>query len=263
MPRPLLLRALPASLRLRAWSRFYRGKHGRWASLYRRAPLTYGPDMHMDLIPGDAISDPIAFCGVYEPDVTRRVVQLAQRGGIMIDVGANLGYFSLLWAANCPINRVFAFEASPRNIPLLRQNVESNVLEDRITIVPKAAGLDRGKASFDLGPSDQTGWGGITAASKSGTVEVEVVRVDEKVDDEITLLKIDIEGADTWALMGCERLLRAKSIREIWWEQNKPRMQALGIAENEAQDYLRSVGYEARPLSDPSADLVEWIAVPA
>jgi hypothetical protein len=92
---------------------------------------------------------------------------------------------------------------------------------------------------------------------------VNVVRVDEVIsaDNPIALLKVDIEGADIWALMGCERLLRAGVVREIWYEQNKPRMAALGIPFDAPQEYLRSVGYISTPHNDPTAELVEWSAV--
>jgi hypothetical protein len=73
---------------------------------------------------------------------------------------------------------------------------------------------------------------------------------------------VDIEGADTWALTGCERLLRRRLVREVWYEQNKPRMRALGIPLDAAQDYLRSVGYEPSPHGDPAEEMVEWSAVP-
>ena len=82
-------------------------------------------------------------------------------------------------------------------------------------------------------------------------------------DQDIPLLKIDIEGADTWALMGSELLLRTKRVKEIWYEQNKPRMRGLGIGEGEAEKFLRSVGYVSRPESDPSFDVVDWSASPS
>lgn len=215
----------------------------------------------MDLVPGDVISDSIAFTGIYELAVTRRVVELAKGGGTFVDVGANLGYFSLLWAATKPGNQCLAFEASPRNIHRLRENIRRNSLESQIEVIPHAAGKARGKLHFDAGPEDQTGWGGFTTDSKSG-IEVDVVRIDESVPTNIpiSLLKVDIEGADAWALMGCDRLLKARQVKQIWFEQNKPRMQALGIPESAAQDYLRSVGYSPQPLDDTRGDLVEWCA---
>jgi hypothetical protein len=62
---------------------------------------------------------------------------------------------------------------------------------------------------------------------------------------------------------GCERLLRARAVRELWFEQNKPRMRALGIPLDRAADCLRDLGYHATPDDDATGDVVEWRAVPA
>lgn len=265
MKRPWVLRVLPDRLSIAVWSRFYRGKHSDWPLLYQAASLRYAPSMEMTLVAGDIISDTIAFTGLYEPLLTRRVVTLSRQGGTMIEVGANLGYFSLLWAAGNSSNKCIAFEPSPRNIELLRKNAAHNSCEAQIQLFPCAAGLASGKGHFDAGPADQTGWGGMATAATDDTLDVDIVRVDEQVagDEPIVLLKVDIEGADTFALIGCDRLLRNHVVREIWYEQNKPRMKALGVRFEEAQDYLRSVGYRPTPQTDPTRDLVEWAAVPA
>jgi FkbM family methyltransferase len=218
----------------------------------------------MELVPGDVISDCIAFTGVYELTLTRRVVQLAKKGGTLVDIGANLGYFAILWAAARSENRCIAFEPSPRNIDILRRNVHRNGLESQITVLPVAAGIVPGKLWFDLGPTEQTGWGGFASGYAAGRFETTVVRADETVlgTSAIHLLKVDTEGADAWALMGCERLLKTRAVHEIWFEQHKPRIRALGIPEDAAQDYLRSVGYLPRPIGNASAEVVEWFAVP-
>jgi hypothetical protein len=122
MNRPLLLQLLPEPLRLSAWYRLYAGKHGKhykWLKLYEAASLTYAKEVRLQLLPGDHISDQIAFTGFYELSLTRRLIELSKQGGTMIDIGANLGYFSCLWAAGNAKNKCFAFEASPRNIGIL------------------------------------------------------------------------------------------------------------------------------------------------
>jgi len=217
-----------------------------------------------NLLPGDVISDFIAFTGLYEPAMTRRVSRLARRGGLMVDVGANLGYFSLVWAAASTHNRVVAFEAAPRNLEALRRNELLNGMESQIQIYGAAAGKERRTLPFTLGDDTQTGWGGFAPTAESHTIEVDVVRIDEALNpsDEIALLKIDIEGADTWALIGCERLLRSHRIKEVWFEQNKPRMRELGIAEDAAEQFLRSCGYRLYAQSNRASELVEWSAVP-
>jgi FkbM family methyltransferase len=219
----------------------------------------------MELVPGDLLSDRVAFMGIHEPVLTNRVIELGRQGGVMVDIGANLGYFSLLWAASNPLNKCIAFEASPRNVEILRRNVSRNQLDSQIEIVPCAAGATAGKFQFDLGPPDQRGWGGLALETSDRCVEVDVVRADEKIPatDSIALMKVDTEGADAWALMGCERLLKAGAVKEIWFEQNKPRSTALGIPADAASEYLQSVGYSSTAQGDRGADVVEWVAVRA
>lgn len=261
--RPLLLDFLPDRVAVAAWAYLFRGRVKDCAALYSAAPLRHARHIRMDLLPGDVISDCIAFTGVHEPDLTRRVVELAKAGGTMVEIGANLGYFTLLWAGLRDDNRCVAVEASPRNVALLQTNIAANKLDARVQLIPCAAGRAAGSLRFDPGPADQTGWGGFAPAGSTG-IDVDVIRVDTVVPSTtpIALLKVDIEGADAWALEGCDALLKSGAVREVWFEQNKPRMEALGIPVDAAQTYLRSVGYETTPQSDPNAPLVEWSAVP-
>ena len=263
MRRPFLLRVLPDRLKLSVWARLYRGKAMGMTSLYHDAGLKYAPGVKMELVPGDLISDCIAFTGIYELALTRRIMELARSGGTFIDDGANLGYFALLWVSANPKNRCIAFEPSPRNIETLKRNIISNGFDAQVELVPVAAGKERGKMQFDPGPDNQTGWGGFAPAGRTG-IEVDVQRIDEIVagNGSIALMKVDTEGADAWALMGCDQLFKSRSVGEIWFEQNKPRARELGIEIDAAQEYLRSVGYAPRPLGDEALDLVEWYAVP-
>jgi FkbM family methyltransferase len=202
-----------------------------------------------DLIPGDVISGEIAFNGFCEWDLTRRIAEHATNGKFLVDVGANMGYFSLLWAGLSKAGRVIAFEAAPRNIGRFQNNIERNQIEDRITLIPKAAGDHAGTVTFDVGPAEQTGWGGISATPSATTITIPMVRIDEEIPDtKIDVLKIDVEGADTWVLFGCERLLKSQRIQTIYFEQNPQRMERLGIAPGDAQKFLQDIGYEYHPM---------------
>lgn len=260
--RPILLQLLPARLRLAVWARLYRPRPQRRLALYPSAKLTFAPRVRMALVPADLVSDGIAYTGIHELELSRRLVRLARRGGTLLDVGANLGYFTLLWVAARAGNRCMAVEPAPRNLELLRRNVERNGFEDLVRIVAAAAARERGTMAFDPGPADQTGWGGLVGARGTAASVVETVRLDDVAGHlpSVELLKVDAEGADTWVLMGAERLLRERRVAEIWFEQNKPRMRVLGIDEAEAQGYLRGVGYEPRPQGDPAGDVVQWVA---
>jgi len=251
---------------MRAWTRIYEKSAPGDAGLYRDAGLEFAPRMRMDLLPGDVISDSIAFTGIYELALSRTVAGRAARGGMFVDVGANLGYFSLLWLAAGDANRCVAVEASPRNVQLLRQNVKKNGCDDRVKVIAAAAGNESRTRRFDPGPQAQTGWGGLTGdATNERAIEVAVQKLDEIFDlsERIALLKIDVEGADTLVLMGCEKLLLEKRIKEVWYEQNKPRMRGLDIQESLAEEILKSADYTVRCVGDPSAEICEYQALPA
>ncbi|HEV3304762.1 MAG TPA: FkbM family methyltransferase, partial [Planctomycetaceae bacterium] len=145
--------------------------------------------------------------------MTRWLLKIArEERGLFVDVGANLGYFSLLWAAQDAQNRAIAIEASPRIVGLLEENVRDNRLGDRITVRAQAAGARRGTMQFNSGPAEQTGWGGFAPATSSATATVDVVPLDELLSEiqDIAILMVDVQGADFWALQGAERLLRER-----------------------------------------------------
>ena len=260
--RPFLLRVLPEQLRERVYFRRYRPHQHAWRELFTRAPLSACPAMIMhDLVPGDEISGAIAFNGFYERELTKTLAQQAARGGLLVDVGANMGYFALVWAGINPTNRVVALEASPRNVEILKSNVSRNRCEDRVTIVAKAAGDHNGTVTFDTGPAEQTGWGGIAAGDPENRIVVPMVRLDEELPDtEIDVLKIDTEGADALVLFGCEQLLKARRIKAIYFEQNADKIERIGLRPDEAQRFLKSMNYDCRSLNASETD---WFASPA
>ena len=259
--RPFILGLLPLRARQSIVSRNYLAQYDKWRNLFESAPLNFCPQVAMyNLVPGDIISGHIAFNGFYELELSREIARLSSEGALFVDVGANMGYFSLLWAGLNNGSRVIAYEVAPRNIKLIEQNINRNGLIDQIRLVPKAAGHKSGAAHFNIGSVEQTGWGGISNEASPENIEVPVVRLDEELPDvTIDVLKIDVEGADTWVLYGCEALLKNRRIRKIFFEQNNVRMAALGIGENEARDFLASVGYECIPFGRNG---MEWAAYP-
>jgi len=212
----------------------------------------------MRLHPEDVAHRCIAMTGFYELRCTRIALGLARRGGLLVDVGANYGYFTLLWAAARPDNRVVAFEASPRNQDALRSNVHANGFEGRVECHDIAIGKENGLMTFDPGPEQQTGWGGLRPEGAAG-IRVPVRSLDEvfaRVERvAIDLLKVDTEGADTWVLQGAMRLLRDRRIGHILFEQYPARMAELGIEPGAAQTLLATNGYHCRQLGPD-----EWYA---
>jgi FkbM family methyltransferase len=256
--RPFPCRIVPNRLKERLYYRHYHTRHSKWPQLFESARLALCPTVSMyNLVPGDVISGNIAFNGFYEWGLSQRIADLAQHGSTLVDVGANMGYFSLLWAGLNPSGNVISVEASPRNVGIIQQNVKQNGFDGRIQLIPKAAGDRAGTIEFDAGPESQTGWGGIAAQATATSIKVPIVRLDEELGDrEIDVLKVDVEGADTWVLLGCEELLKQRRIGTIFFEQNVPRMQNLGIDPKLAVTFLEDHGYRCRQAGDED----EWMA---
>lgn len=257
--RPLLMNIRPLWLREKLFWKLYLSKTTAFANLFENASLEFYPHVSLKLMPTDISHKVIAFCGFYELSVSRFVAQLAKTGGLMVDVGANYGYYSCLWAAAGVNNRVVAFEASPRNLSALKGNLIKNRLETQVDVQEIALGKESGKLLFNLGPEEQSGWGGLVIENQPGAIEVSVLSLDEVFlnlqCEHIDVLKIDTEGADTWVLQGAEQLLRSHKIKHIFFEENTVRMSALGIKPGEAQTLLQECGYHSKSLGKG-----EWYA---
>lgn len=252
-----VLRLLPPRWRQTAYYRYFHARAARYAALYACAPLADAPHVAMlDLIPGDVISGNIAFTGRYELALTARLKRLARDGGLLVDVGANMGYFSLLWTALAPDTTAIAFEPSPHVAARLRRNVEANGLETRITVREQAVSRTEGSAAFDPGPLQQSGWGGLSP--HAGQLQVATVRLDVALANrDIAVLKIDTEGADAWVLEGAAALLASRRIGHVFYEYNPVRSSALGIAAGSAEAFLQAHGYTPQHLDGDT-----WYACP-
>lgn len=215
----------------------------------RNVTLEFNKTIKLDLKRGDIGHRSIILNGFYELKLSKRINSLSKKGGLLMDVGANYGYFSCLWAAKQNSNYVIGFEANPANIDPLMENIRKNNLIKQVTINALALGIEKGRMMFYTGgETDQTGWGGLMPYEGKNSIQVEVETLDnialQQNIDRIDVLKIDTEGADTWILKGASNLLRKKQIKHIFYESNLPRMSQLNIRQDEAQDFLVDCGYQ-------------------
>ena len=187
--------------------------------------------------------------GTYEPDMQRALRDLACPGMTAYDLGANIGYMTLLMAkAVGETGRVVAVEPLPSNVARLRAAIELNHMQGRVALVEKAIGPRSGRETFLVHQSP--GMGRLEQApGRSDTfqqaVEVEVVSVDDLVYGEgfplPQLVKMDLEGGEGRALEGMRRLLReAKPVLLIEVHGRIPAA--------EAWTHLASAGYTVRDL---------------
>lgn len=217
-------------------------------------PLEYAKGCFMDLNEKDVGHLHIRRNFFYERVVSEKIAGLAKIGGVLFDVGANYGYYSIIWASNNINNKVYAFEASPNNHSFLKENIKKNALTHQVHLESFALGASIGEMNFYLGNEEgQTGWGGLVSNQNEFTVKVKVNTIDhycnEQNIEKIEVLKIDVEGADTWVLYGAKEMLINKKINHIFFEQNVGRMKRLNIATDAPIIFLKSMGYTVQEIS--------------
>jgi FkbM family methyltransferase len=184
--------------------------------------------------------------GSYELEKRARFVRTVARGSVVFDLGANVGYYTLLVSVLAgPEGRVFAVEPLPRNLRFLREHVRLNRAAN-VTVLDAAVSDRSGTAWFE--ESDSMSRGHIDSR---GTIAVRTVALDDLVESgelpRPDLLKIDIEGAEYLALQGFRRtLLAAHPV--IFLSTHSTAVHA------ECCQFLQSLGYAIQPIDGKPLD---------
>lgn len=154
--------------------------------------------------------------GTYEPELQDAITRWVQPGTVIYDVGANIGYVSLLLARRTGMGeRVFAFEALPGNLERLRANVDLSGMAARVHVVAAAVVDGQHPVRFWVGPSGGMGKADGSAGRQDVTyseaIEVTGLSLDHFVyqlgNPPPQVVKMDIEGGEVLALPGMQRLL--------------------------------------------------------
>ena len=145
----------------------------------------------------------------YEPEVTRLLEELIEPGHTFVDVGANVGYYTLLGSRLVgPSGRVIAVEPFSENCrSILLSMAESGV--NNVTLLPIA--LDDRQGWTHMSPHIGSNAGFVSddideIARGYGTI-VPTFRLDQLIDSPIDVIKIDVEGAECRAVVGATRLI--------------------------------------------------------
>ncbi len=169
--------------------------------------------MHMVL---DLHSEKDYWLGTYELELQAAISDLVIPGQVIYDVGASIGFMTLLFARKVGLNgQVFAFEALPANIDRLTRNIELNSFQDRVTVIEAAVQDRSGQTDFYPGPSSAMGKvdgsAGRSSIEYQSSIQVDGVAIDEFIYNSgnpvPVILKIDIEGGEILALPGMSSLL--------------------------------------------------------
>lgn len=227
----LLNRLLPPLLAEKFYWKISKRFNSFYKNKYEQIHLKLSKKIKIKGLSTDTIAQQLLFQGYYDLALSKLILQKAQTGSTFVDVGGNIGYFSLLFASQEDINEVYCFEPSQRNISLVKHNIANNNLSHKINLLPFAVSNIDGEMYFDNASMEQTGWGHL---SKSETSEkVKVVQLDTFFKDliqQIDLVKIDVEGFDLHVILGAKKLLKKNLINTIVFEYHKDLFKISGAA---------------------------------
>jgi len=211
-----------------------------------------------------SVGNPYLF-GYYEEDATQRICGLIRPGDVVYDLGANAGYYAMVFAKYTR-GRIHAFEPMPDQQQIFRYHLATNHVEN-VVLHPFAVSDVSGTRQFSNVAAMPVNTYVSTSSSfdiSNSTISVETVSIDDFVYvrgfEPPQVMKIDVEGAELDVLMGARRVLT----------EVKPFL-LLGTHDVHYPDvrekccqFLRDLGYTVEPTDEDksSMGLDDFICLP-
>jgi len=171
----------------------------------------------------------LSIYGIYEPRETKLLKQEIRKGDTVIDIGASIGYYTLLFSRLVGENgRVFAFESNPDDFDLLKKNVLLNDYKN-IIVENKAVSNRNGES--------------VIYRNKAKTI-----RLDDYFhlgnETKIDFIKMDIEGHEKHAFEGMENILQKNKTLKIMVEFNPQAILDYKILPKELLEIIENNGFK-------------------
>lgn len=211
----------------------------------RGTPLSYElvPDVQL-MCHRDSYSAAAAlYCGLYDYDDMNFLLRYLRPEDSFLDVGANIGIYSLLAASKIKTGSIHSFEALPQNHERLKANLELNRFH-QVQTYGLAVSDRPGQIQLNLAEGDSMPF--ISHETSENQITVSTDTLDHllasQVDDSLTLGKIDIEGAELLAFKGATQLLQ-RQLPKVWILEITDGVRHFGYGKEELVDFLAGFGY--------------------
>lgn len=214
--------------------------------------LEYDSGMSIFVSTASYIEWSIFFFGSYETDTVRLIKNVFRPNFVAIDVGANVGVFTLIMAAHAREGRVIAIEPHPDVFARLARNIDLNRLQNvtlRQCALSDASGAQT-LFSFAPGAANQ-GASSFYAGNVAGggpQLSVAVTTLDEIMSspgapNRLDFVKIDTEGNEARVLLGARQSLR-KYRPQVLFEYDQRTWRLAGGDLDRLQDFFAELRYE-------------------
>lgn len=198
------------------------------------------------------------FRGTYEPFTVNLFKRAVKPGMVVLDIGAHLGYYSLLAARRVgPQGKVYAFECAAPNYRFLLHNIKLNKFSKIIVPIPKAVADHAGVGPFFPRGRDLSQSSLWSVDGSPSITEVECTTVDEIPEKpRVHVIKMDIEGGEIYALRGMERTLSNTDKVIMFVECNPSALSCAGGSVDMLLEQLEGFGFRIQAIDEENHCLI-------
>lgn len=155
----------------------------------------------------DHIQKIILWEAEYEKEVLEFADSFLKEGDNVIDIGANIGFLSIHFSQIIKFGKVYCFEPNEKLHLQLKNNFSINNLNN-YTLESKAISSENTSSFLNVSNQHNTGLSSLSDFKNINTIEIETIKLDDyTLPNNVTLIKIDVEGAELNALKGMKNVL--------------------------------------------------------
>jgi FkbM family methyltransferase len=183
------------------------------------------------------------YCGLYDYDEMNFLLRYLQEEDSFLDIGANVGIYTLLAAYKIQSGSIYSFEALPKNYSRLAENLNLNNFQ-QVKSFAIAVSDSTGSIALNLAEGDSMPF--ITTTTTDNSIIVPTNTLDNCLQDQevnnLTLAKIDIEGAEILAFKGATSLLKQQR-PYVWILEINDTVNHFGHQKKDVVNFLQDYGY--------------------
>jgi len=191
----------------------------------------------------------LANYGIWEKETTEYFLENIPKKGVVLDIGANIGYFTLLFASLVgKEGKVFSFEPEQSNFSILKKNIQTNNFQN-VKIENVAVTNYTGKTELYLSEK-AAGHHRIYKSNNvsSNHISVRTINLDEYLKEtpffeRISFVKLDVEGSEFGAIKGMEKILLQNKKIELVVEFSPKQIRDYGSEPIDQLNYLKALGF--------------------
>ncbi len=189
----------------------------------------------------------------FEPIETEIAVKEIKKGDTVIDLGANIGYYTLIFARLVgEKGKVYAFEPDKDNFKILKKNVEKNGYKN-VILVNKAVSDKTGETKLYISPDNKADHRIYSSDEKRKYTTIKMVKLDDyfkKSNEKIHFIKLDIQGAEYSAVKGMQQLLKRSRKIKLVTEYSPIALKRFGIDPEEYLKLLHTSGFTFQEINE-------------